>query len=404
LGSATRCASHQVLVGKVKKKGCLRVQFKVIEAITDIDAAAWNALLPEGAAPVCRWEWLDALESSGSASRERGWQAHHLTLWREGVLVAAAPAWLKYHSMGEYVYDFGWARAAEQMGVAYYPKMLVGLPLSPVTAPKFLMRSGENVDAVRQMLIEAAIAEAKENECSSVHALFPLEEELPALRAAGLYARSTLQFHWKNPGYKTYQDYLSRFDSKRRNQLKRERAAAAEQGIMLRTVRSQDIDSTHAHWAWKFYEATSRTHSWGPTQLNRGFFERVFANMPDAVEVVLAEHGKRVVAGAFNLHSPKRLYGRYWGCFEDFPFLHFHVCLYHSVDDAIAAGRAVFEPGAGGEHKISRGFEPTQVHSAHTVFHRRLNQAIEQSCEHEAQEIAKVTARSQEIAGMKPWP
>jgi hypothetical protein len=204
-------------------------------------------------------------------------------------------------------------------------------------------------------------------------------------------------------GYRTYDDYLGRFDSKRRNQLKRERGAAVGQGITLQTVRSAQLDRTHAEHAWRFYEHTAGRHSWGPVQLTRDFFHRAFASMPDAIELVTASKGGKVIAGAFNLHSPTRLFGRYWGCFEEHPFLHFNVCLYQSVDDCIAAGRQVFEPGAGGEHKISRGFEPTMIHSTHRVFDRRLETALRRATEREAAEVIRITQESEQISGLKPF-
>lgn len=378
-------------------------RLKRLESILDISPAAWNALIEPGSAPVLRHEWLAAMERSGSATAQRGWEASHFTLWRGDRLIGAAPAWRKHHSMGEYVYDFGWANAAQSFGVNYYPKILIGLPLSPLTAQRFLAAKGEDLAEVRQALLTFAIETAREEGCSSVHVLFSPDDEAEALREAGLFHRSTMQYHWKNPGYATYDDYLSRFDSKRRNQLKRERGAAATQGISLRTIRSADITDTHAELAWKFYESTASRHSWGPVQLNRAFFHQAFATMPDAIELVVAERAGKVVAGAFNLHSPTRLFGRYWGCFEEHPFLHFNVCLYHSVNDCIAAGRQVFEPGAGGEHKISRGFEPTLIHSNHLVFDRKLESAIKRACEREAAEVALVTAQSQDISGLKPW-
>ncbi|MCA2977740.1 MAG: GNAT family N-acetyltransferase, partial [Myxococcaceae bacterium] len=233
---------------------------------------------------------------------------------------------------------------------------------------------------------------------------FPPEGEALAFEPFGFFRRGTLQFHWRNPGFRAYDDYLARFDAKRRHQLKRERGAAAQQGLVLETVRSQALDDGHATLAWRFYEATAGRYSWGPVQLTAGFFHRVFGAMPDALELVVARQGARVVAGAFNLHTPTHLYGRYWGCFEEHPFLHFHVCLYHSIDDAIRRGLRVFEPGAGGEHKVSRGFEPTRVHSAHRVFHPRFSQALERACAREAEELDRVAAESERIAGLKPWP
>ncbi len=376
----------------------------MLESITDAPRPQWNALLVPADAPVLRWEWIHAMEASGSASTERGWEPAHFTLWRGQTLVAAAPAYRKHHSMGEYVYDFGWANAAQQFGVNYYPKLLVGLPLSPLTARRFLVAAGEDEPKLRRALLTAMTQWAQDEGCSSLHVLFPPEAEALTLEAAGFMRRSTMQYHWQNPGYRTYDDYLSRFDSKRRNQFKRERSAAATQGITLRTVRSAELTLKHAELAWRFYEATASRHAWGPIQLTRDFFHRAFADMPDAIELVVAEHKNEVIAGAFNLHTPQRLYGRYWGCFQEHPFLHFHVCLYHSVDDAIARGLQVFEPGAGGEHKISRGFEPTEIHSVHKIFHPGLERAVKDFCRRERAQVEQVTTDSERISGLKPWP
>jgi predicted N-acyltransferase len=376
---------------------------KVLERISDVTPAQWNALLPPGCPPVMRWEWLNALEASGSATAERGWQPSHLTLWSGQQLIGAAAAYRKFHSMGEYVYDFGWANAAQSMGIEYYPKFLIGAPLSPLTAPRFLAAPTQSLPAVRAALLTAAIELAQDAGCSSVHVIFPQGDEAAALVEAGLHQRSSMQYHWKNPGYRTYDDYLSRFDSKRRNQLRREAGAAEKQGIVLRTVRSGELTQAHAEYAWRFYEHTASRHSWGPVQLTRDFFHRAFASMPDAIELVVAEKAGKVIAGAFNLHTQARLYGRYWGCFEEHPFLHFNVCLYHSVADCIAAGRQVFEPGAGGEHKISRGFEPTRIHSVHRIFNKRLDAAVSDFCRREAVEVSRVTSESEAVSGMKPW-
>jgi predicted N-acyltransferase len=379
-------------------------RLRILESIDDVPRAAWNALLRPNDAPVLRWEWIHAMEASGSAVSDRGWEAAHFTLWRGDTLIAAVPAYRKHHSMGEYVYDFGWANAATQLGVNYYPKLLVGLPLSPLTARRFLIAAGEQEEPLRKSLLKSLVEFSQDEGMSSVHVLFPPEDEALALEADGFFRRSTMQYHWRNPGYRTYDDYLSRFDSKRRNQFKRERGAAATQGITLRTVRSHELNETHAELAWKFYEATAGRYSWGPVQLTRKLFHLAFADMPDAIELVVAEKRGKVVAGAFNLHTPKRLYGRYWGTFEEHPFLHFHVCLYHSIDDAIARGLEVFEPGAGGEHKISRGFEPTEIHSVHKVFHPGLERAIKDFCRRERAQVEQVTSDSERISGLKPWP
>jgi uncharacterized protein len=380
------------------------LRLKVLPSIADAGKEAWNALLPPGAPPVLRYEWISALEESGCATARKGWQPAHLAAYRGSALVAAAPAYLKSHSMGEYVYDFGWASAAQSMGVSYYPKLLMGVPLSPLTAPRFLVAPGEDAPALRATLLAAALDLARDSGCSSVHVIFPPDEEARQLEGSGLYPRATLQYHWKNPGYASYDDYLGRFDSKRRNQLKRERAAAAGQGIRVFTVPSQDIGEKEAELAWRFYEATASRHSWGPLQLNRAFFRQAFRDLSPHIEMVLAEREGQVVAGAFNLHTSTHLYGRYWGAFEEHPFLHFHVCLYHSVEACIVQGRRVFEPGAGGEHKISRGFEPTRINSLHTVFDARLDRAVRDFCRREAAQVAQLVAESAQVAGMKPLP
>jgi uncharacterized protein len=375
------------------------VRVQVLEAISDVSPDAWNALVPEGAAPVLSHAWLHALESSGSASKKTGWEPHHFAAYDGEKLVGVAPAWRKHHSMGEYVYDFGWAQAASQFRVDYYPKLLVGVPLSPITAPRFIGPA-----AVRKKLAEAAVESAKKQGLSSVHVIFPPEEETSELEAAGLgfFARKTMQYHWKNPGYRTYDDYLARFDSKRRNQLKRERGAAATQGITIRTVRAPELSATHAKLAYRFYESTVSKNGWGQVQLNAKFFDAVFATMPEQVELVVAERQGKVIAGAFNLVGARRLYGRYWGCFEEHPFLHFNVCLYHSVDECIQRGFEAFEPGAGGEHKIPRGFEPTQINSLHLAFEPRFDRALRDFCRREAAQVDRVVGNSTEIAGMKP--
>jgi predicted N-acyltransferase len=382
------------------------VTIRTLSAISEVSKEAWNALLPSSAIPVLRWEWIHALESSGSATPERGWCPAHLAAFRGGTLVAAVPAWRKFHSMGEYIYDFGWASAAERAGLAYYPKLVVGVPLSPLTGERFLVAQseGEAKEALRRRLLEAAVAHARESGCSSVHVLFCTGEEVTALSGDAFFERRTLQYHFQNRGYETYDDFLARFDSKRRHQLRRERAAASAQGIAIETIRSEALEAAHAELAWSFYEATASRHSWGPVQLTRDFFLRVFAQMPEKLEMVLARREGRVVAGAFNLKSRSRLYGRYWGAFEDHPFLHFHVCLYHSIDDCIRLGRQVFEPGAGGEHKVARGFEPTRIHSLHRIFDERLERAVRQACATECLHVEAAVDEAQALVGFKPSP
>lgn len=379
---------------------------RVLRAISEVPAAVWDGLLGPSPVPTLRHAWLAAMEDSGSASPETGWVPCHLTLWRGRTLVAAAPAYEKHHSMGEYIYDFAWANASHQLGVPYYPKLLVGAPLAPLTAPRLLVAPGEDAPALRQRLVETLVGLAVDRGCSSVHVLFPPEEEAAFLASLGLARRATLQYHWKNAGYASWEAFLSRFTSKRRHQLKRERAAAEAQGIRITTRRGAEVDpARHADFCFRLYASTVEKNGWGELQLNRGFFERLLAAMPEAVEVVEAARADgTVVAGAFNLAAGERLWGRYWGCFEEVPFLHFNVCMYHSVDECIRLGRRVFEPGAGGEHKIARGFEPTVVHSAHLLFDERLDRAVRDFLLRERMEMESLAAEGESLSGMRPWP
>ena len=379
------------------------MKVKVLSGIHQVPREAWNALLSPLDAPVLRWEWLDALESSGSTTKKRGWEACHFTLWRGEKLIGAAPAWLKHHSMGEYVYDFAWANAARTFGIDYYPKLLVGVPLSPLTARRFICAPGEDEQLVRRTLLEAVVELGRKEKLSSVHVIFPPAAEAEALQRLGLFRRVGMQYHWTNPGYRSYDDYLGRFDSKRRHQLKHERAAAAKQLIHLRTIRGDEIGKEHAAIAYRFYEATVEKNGWGQVQLNQEFFLRAFEALKGSVELVVAERAGKMIAGAFNLSTPERLFGRYWGCFEEHPFLHFHVCLYHSIDDCIRRGLKVFEPGAGGEHKISRGFVPTAIHSAHRVYAPDFQAAVETFCARERLQVEDVIRDGESLSGLKPW-
>jgi predicted N-acyltransferase len=305
--------------------------------------------------------------------------------------------------MGEYVYDFSWAQAAQTLGLDYYPKLLLGVPLSPMTAPRLLVSEGPSRSAKQRELLVAARQLARETGCSGVHLHYPPLDELGLAEELGLARRLTVQFHWRNPGYRNYDDFLARFSSKRRHQLRRERAAAVEQGVSIQTRRGDELTPTHAELAFRFYEATCRKNGWGGLQLNSNFFRRVFQVMPNGVEVVEAVRDGKVIAGAFNVLNGDTLYGRYWGCFEELPFLHFHVCLYHSVDECIQRGVKFFQPGAGGEHKRMRGFEPTAVLSAHEIFDPRLDAAVRDFLGRERRTLEIELENAPQLAGLRPW-
>ncbi|MGZ6078214.1 MAG: GNAT family N-acetyltransferase [Myxococcaceae bacterium] len=361
----------------------LPTQLKVHRAISEIPEAAWNALVDEESAPFLEWRWLEALEWSGSVSEASGWEPRHLALWRGHRLVAAAPAYVKSDSSGEFVFDFAWATASERAGVPYYPKLVIAAPLTPAMGRRFLVAPGEDLGARTLELAGGALELAREEGLSSVHVLFPTEVEALALEPLGFAVRQGVQYHFLNEGYRAPEDVLQRFTSKRRNQLRRERRAPAQQGLEIRVLRGEALAEADPKEAFRLYARTVDKFAWGRRYLNPRFFSRVLDLFRHRVELVQARAGDRVVAGAFNVAGDRVLYGRYWGCFEEHPFLHFNVCLYAGMDEVVRRGLLRFEPGAGGEHKLVRGFTPSLTYSAHALFHRGLDRAVREFLTHE---------------------
>ncbi len=370
--------------------------FKCVNEIASIPKEAWDALcFPKASEnPFVRHAWLDALEQSGCAGAERDFQPMHLTLSRGKDLVAAAPAYLKETSDGDFSRDWGMADAAQRAGIPYYPKLIVTVPFTPVTGRRILIAPGE--PDLTEELLAGAEKLARKVGAHSVHVLFPTGDEVDRIAQHGLTKRVAFQYHWRNAGYKTSDEFLGCFDSKRRNQLKRERSEPLKQNITIRTVRGEEMLRDSAKWgksAFELHRHTVDKLAWGRRWLNRGFYDHVFANMPESLEVVAAEQDGRLIAGAFNVATPTHLFGRYWGCFEEHRFLHFNVCLYHSIDECIANGTQVFEGGAGGEHKLARGFEPAETYSAHRFFDARLEIPFHQYLRQEAEERAQALER-----------
>ncbi|XXF76852.1 GNAT family N-acetyltransferase [Myxococcaceae bacterium GXIMD 01537] len=354
----------------------LPLTLRIHRAITDVPRAAWDALVDEEGLPFAEWGFLAALEESGCAVPERGWHPHHLTLWRGHRLVAAAPAYLKDDSHGEFVLDWSWASAAERVGLRYYPKLVLTVPFTPATGRRVLVAPGEDRAARAAELYQGALECARAAGLSGVHVLFPSAEEAAALEPLGFAVRLGVQYHWLNDGYRTMEDFLARFHAKRRNQLRRELRAPAEQGVTVRTLRGEALGALDPQEVFRVYASTVDKYPWGLRHLTPDFFARMLAQARHRCEFIEARREGRLVAGAFNLVGPQALYGRYWGCLEELPFLHFNVCLYHPIEDAIARGLPRFEPGAGGEHKLTRGFEPRLTYSAHLLFHPGLDRAV----------------------------
>jgi predicted N-acyltransferase len=357
-----------------------RLEVRTHGSLRELGEEAYRSLLDEETPPFLRFEWLDALERTGCVSPKRGWLPMHLTFHVEGELLAAAPAYVKGNSEGEFVFDHSWARFAEaELGIPYYPKLVVAVPFTPATGPRLLVRAGTPREPLVAALCEALRAVCHEGKLSSAHVLFPTAELASACAERGLLERHGVQFQWHNPGYATFDDFLSRFDSKKRHQIRRERRALAERDIELEVLTDGTLGPEHADFIYDFYVATVDKFPWGRRYLNRAFFEEVCSTMPESLHVVAAsERGGRRLGGAFNLLGKHRLYGRYWGALADVPFLHFNVCFYKGIEEAIVRKLGGFEPGAGGEHKVARGFEPTVTHSVHYLADPRLGRAIAQ--------------------------
>jgi hypothetical protein len=370
---------------------------RVLGSLANVRSQEWDALLSPRSTPFLRHAWLSALEQSGCAGSRAGWIPRHLTLWRGAELIAAAPAYAKGDSDGDFSRDWDLAASISRSRVPYYPKLALTVPFTPCTGERVLVAPGEDRRECVARLLQGARKLCDDQGYPTWQALFPDEESALELERAGMALRVSWQFHWRNEGYRSLGDFLARFNSKRRNMLKREMAAPAEQGISIRTVRGEELAREPARWAkaaHALHRSTVDKLMWGRRWLNEKFYLLAFAAMPDAVEVVAAFRGRELVAGAFNVASATRLYGRYWGCFEEHPFLHFNVCYYHSIADCIARGLQMFEGGAGGEHKLSRGFLPALTWSAHGFSDAQLERAVREHLSRETPARAASVERS----------
>lgn len=377
--------------------------FRVHPSVASIAEAEWESLRDDAWTPFQERAWMLALEEAGCASPERGWTPMHMALWRGRDLVALAPAYARVDSQGEFVFDHAWAGAAQRARIAYYPKLTLAVPFTPCTGRRIYTRPGEDRAALSRTLARGIFDAAKHAGLSSVHALFVTDDEAQSFEAEGAFVRHGVQFHWENPGYRGYDDYLSRFTSRRRKTLRREADAHIDQGISIRTRRGDALARADAAMIHRLYVSTVDKFAWGRRYLTPRFFERALDSMRGSLELVEAVRDGAVVAGAFNVASKTHLYGRYWGCFEEHPFLHFAVCYYHSIGECIRRGVRVFEGGAGGEHKLSRGFVPTVTRSAHRVFAPGLERAIRDFVARERAAIEQELPAVEAEAGLKPW-
>ncbi|RJS94997.1 GNAT family N-acetyltransferase [Salinisphaera sp. Q1T1-3] len=358
-----------------------------IDRIEQISPAAWDALIASDQ-PFTRHGFLAALEASGSVSAEEGWQpAHALLEDDDGVLIAAAPLYLKAHSYGEFVFDFSWANAYHQIGLDYYPKLLNAIPFTPVAGPRLLARD----DAARRTLATALADLPSHLGVSSLHSLFDDDASAAAMLGVDANARRGCQYRWFNRDYRDFDDFLSRLSAKRRKEIRRERRRVHDDGVQVVVRRPDEISEPLWEILYAFYGRTYAMRGQEP-YLTRAFFHELSERMPEHVRFFIAYHDEDPVGMAFMMVGADTLYGRHWGCATDYHSLHFETCYYAGIDYCIAHGLACFDAGAQGEHKIRRGFEPVTTWSTHIMVDPRLRDAVADFVEREGDMMAEFEA------------
>ena len=357
------------------------IEARIAPSVGSLPAAEWDALAGDN--PFMSHAFLTALEESGSVGPGTGWSPVPIVIeGADGRLAAALPAYLKRHSQGEYVFDHAWADAWSRAGGDYYPKLQIAAPFTPATGPRLLLAD----QALALPLLRAAEQLCQVNGLSSAHATFIAPEQLPLFEAAGWMPRADIQFHWRNRGYASFDDFLAELSSRKRKDLRKERAAAQE-GVEIRTLTGADIGEAEWDAFWGFYQDTG-ARKWGQPYLTREAFTLLGERLGNRIALILAYLEGQPIAGALNFIGPDALYGRYWGARLDKPFLHFELCYYQAIDLAIELGLSRVEAGAQGGHKLARGYEPVQTHSAHWIAHPGFRSAVAEFLERERAGVA----------------
>ncbi|SIS57962.1 hypothetical protein SAMN05421759_101543 [Roseivivax lentus] len=363
-------------------------------SLAAIPAEVWDACAcPEAADsgppddPFTTHRFLSALERSGSVGTGSGWDPRYLTAEIGDEVIGVAPLYVKSHSQGEYIFDHNWAHAYERAGGRYYPKLQIAVPFTPATGRRLLARPGFEAEA-EAALLQGAVQLASENGLSSLHITFCTEEEARRGAERGLLSRVTQQFHWLNQGYGSFDDFLASLSSRKRKNIRKERAQAQGFGGTIHRLSGDDLKPEHWDAFWTFYQDTG-ARKWGTPYLTRAFFDAAQETLRDDMVLVLAERDGRYVAGALNFAGRDVLYGRYWGCTEHHPCLHFELCYYQAIDIAIERGLARVEAGAQGEHKLARGYLPTETHSLHWIADSGFSDAVANYLSAERRAIAE---------------
>jgi predicted N-acyltransferase len=353
------------------------MKLTTVSSLADIDEHAWNALTASGN-PFIQYDFLRALEQN-RCLEPWGWEPQHIVAVEDNKLVGACPAYIKHNSYGEFVFDWAWADAYQRNGQAYYPKLVIAAPFTPASGPRLLAISGRDRTFIQQQLIQAAVAAVDNDQLSTAHWLFYNGDDHTQLQRAGMLMRSDIQYHWINHHYAHFDHFLEQLSSKKRKNIRRERRKVAQADITTEIINGDDLTEQQWNTLYDFYRITFLKKS-GTATLTLDFFRA----MSHRLRAIFARHHQKIVAGAICFEGKNTLYGRHWGCYQDYDSLHFEVCYYTGIDYCISNGLQRFEPGAQGEHKIARGFMPTRTFSAHWVAHEGFRSAIREHLAYEA--------------------
>ncbi len=363
-------------------------RLEIIESLSEVSAADWNALLTTDASPFLKHEFLSTLEETVCVGGNTGWQVAHLALYRSAQLIGAMPLYLKQHSYGEFVFDWSWAQAYEQQGMQYYPKALCAIPFTPVQGSRILFSPAEDGAQIQRQLIAGLKTLVVQNHLSSAHILFPLGEQTQAMVDQGFMLRDSVQFHWHNQNFINFEEFLAALTMKRRKNIRQERDKVSREGISFRHVPGQLANDEDWAFFYRCYENTYIEHHSSP-YLNQDFFRLIGKRMPENLHLILAQRGDLPIAASllFVDRTISKAYGRYWGALEHVPCLHFETAYYQAIEYCIDQQIETFEGGAQGEHKMARGFLPTTIQSAHYIADPQFSKAVKHFLEREQRGI-----------------
>lgn len=351
-----------------------KLSVKIHESVSQLDKEEFNNIQPEDN-PFFEYEFLYALEASGSVGSGTGWDPRYIGLYNENILIAALVFYIKTDSYGEYIFDWEWARAYYNAGLSYYPKAVVGIPFTPTNGTRIIVDKDHDFEVCASALIEKLMEFCHNFDLSSIHFLFVSEKENKLLEKYGFLTRITHQYHWHNRDYNTFDDFLGDLRSGKRKQIRKERKKLYQNDIEIRIVEKDELNEQHLEAIWQFYLNTN-SRKWGNAYLNKRFFDLIFELYRDRTVLVLAKTRNQWAGGTVNFHKNSKLYGRYWGCLHEVEYLHFECCYYKLIEFAIENGVKTFEAGAQGEHKFLRGFAAVPIYSSHYFYNKGAYNSI----------------------------